>query len=202
LDKIDDIIIKTILSAENTINTHFQNLCNIKNGCFELFGFDILLDTNLNPWLLEVNLSPSMNCDSPLDQKIKSELIAESLNLSRIVPFYMRNQEFGYFHGNNDSKILEKKILRETANLEVMKDFKINKEIRETVWEAEEELKRLKTFRRIFPTINSLNYRKYFYNEDPINLYTILYAIETDENIDIDKFRKLKKLNLKNITKK
>lgn len=53
-----------------------------KNSCFELFGFDILLDSNLNPWLLEVNLSPSLNCDSPLDQKIKGDLVAEIFDMS------------------------------------------------------------------------------------------------------------------------
>ncbi len=143
-----------------------------------------------------------MNCDSPLDQKIKSELIAESFNLSRIVPFYMRNLEADFFNGNNDTRNLEKKILKETSNLEIMKDFKVNKEIREMIWEAEEELKRIKSFRRIFPSLNSLNYRRFFYNENPVNLYSILYALETYEDIDYDQFRKIKKLNLKNFVKK
>lgn len=53
-----------------------------RNSCFELFGFDILIDSNLNPWLLEVNLSPSLGCDSPLDQKIKGELICEIFDMA------------------------------------------------------------------------------------------------------------------------
>ena len=34
-----------------------------------------------SPWLLEVNLSPSLAFDSPLDLKIKGNLIKDTLNL-------------------------------------------------------------------------------------------------------------------------
>ncbi len=44
----------------------------------------------LNPWLLEVNLSPSLNCDSPLDQRIKGNLIADLLTLAGIAPLEQR----------------------------------------------------------------------------------------------------------------
>lgn len=39
--------------------------------------------TNLNysPWLLEVNLSPSLAFDSPLDLKIKGNLLKDTFNL-------------------------------------------------------------------------------------------------------------------------
>jgi len=36
-------------------------------NCFEIFGFDIMLDQELKVWLLEVNHTPSFHTDSPLD---------------------------------------------------------------------------------------------------------------------------------------
>lgn len=95
--KIEDVVIKTILSAENIIfNAVQQYVSYPRTNCFELLGFDILIDDNLNPWLLEVNLSPSLNCDSPLDQKIKGNLIADLITLSGIVPLEQRKAIGGF----------------------------------------------------------------------------------------------------------
>lgn len=66
--KIEDIILKTIISAEPILNNAFEMFVPYRNNCFELLGFDVLIDSNLNPSLLEVNLSPSLSCDSALDQ--------------------------------------------------------------------------------------------------------------------------------------
>jgi tubulin polyglutamylase TTLL6/13 len=52
--------------------------------CFQILGFDIILDENSTPRLLEVNHSPSFNCDSPLDETIKKNLLKESLLLMNI----------------------------------------------------------------------------------------------------------------------
>lgn len=36
-----------------------------------MIGVDILIDSNLKAWLMEVNVSPSLSSSSPLDKKIK-----------------------------------------------------------------------------------------------------------------------------------
>lgn len=76
---------KTIISAEPILNNAFEMFVPYRNNCFELLGFDILVDTALNPWLLEVNLSPSLSCDSELDRTIKSNLISDLFNLAGFV---------------------------------------------------------------------------------------------------------------------
>ena len=83
--KIKDIIVKTIISSEPVLNNAFDMHVPFRSNCFQLFGFDIMIDDELNPWLLEVNLSPSLSCDSPLDHRIKANLVADLLNLAGLI---------------------------------------------------------------------------------------------------------------------
>ncbi|KAK5916693.1 hypothetical protein CgunFtcFv8_011650 [Champsocephalus gunnari] len=79
--QVEDLIIKALLSAELQIATACKTYVPHKTNCFELYGFDVLIDSNLKPWLLEVNLSPSLACDAPLDLKIKASMIADMFSL-------------------------------------------------------------------------------------------------------------------------
>ena len=90
--KIDDIIVKTIISVEHIINNACDMFVPFKNSnCFELFGFDVLIDQELEPWLLEVNLTPALSCDSPLDQKVKANCVSDLLSLAGVVKTEHRN---------------------------------------------------------------------------------------------------------------
>ena len=49
--------------------------------CFEILGFDILLDKGLNPILLEVNHAPSFGTDSVLDLEVKKRVLSDTFTL-------------------------------------------------------------------------------------------------------------------------
>ena len=83
---IEGVVIKTIIAGELPIASATEMFSPNPNSCIELYGFDILIDTDLNPWLLEVNLSPSLACDAPLDMKIKGQLMADYFTLAMIPP--------------------------------------------------------------------------------------------------------------------
>lgn len=79
--QVEDIVVKAILASANSVITAVNMFVPNPNNCFELFGFDILVDQDLKPWLLEVNLSPSLACESPLDVRLKSAMLADLLTL-------------------------------------------------------------------------------------------------------------------------
>tara|TARA_B110000285_G_scaffold227682_1_gene289387 strand:+ start:1036 stop:1683 length:648 start_codon:yes stop_codon:yes gene_type:complete len=85
--RIYDIILKSVISGENLVFNAIKKTCIHRTNCFEVFGYDVLIDSNLKPWLIEINLSPSLACDSPIDLEIKSNLISNTLNLVGIKQF-------------------------------------------------------------------------------------------------------------------
>ena len=56
-----------------------QNLINNDRHCFEMYGYDIMIDNNLKPWLIEVNASPSMSSDTQTDHDLKFGLLDDML---------------------------------------------------------------------------------------------------------------------------
>ena len=68
--------------------------------CFECYGYDILIDNKLKPWLVEVNASPSLTTTSEKDRITKSQLIHDIFNI------VMPNDwlEEGYRNGANSCK--------------------------------------------------------------------------------------------------
>lgn len=70
---IEGIIIHSLLSVQKV-------MINDKH-CFELYGYDILIDEDYKPWLLEVNASPSLTANTPQDYDMKFGLLDDVLSI-------------------------------------------------------------------------------------------------------------------------
>ncbi len=53
-----------------------------KFGCFEIFGLDFLIDSNMNPYLIEVNTNPALFTDSSAQKYLLPKLVDDVINLS------------------------------------------------------------------------------------------------------------------------
>lgn len=85
--KIEAIIVKTLCSIQPSLAHVYKSCqpdCAGNSMCFELLGFDIIIDANLKPWLLEVNHAPSFSTDSPLDWKIKKRVLKETMIMMQV----------------------------------------------------------------------------------------------------------------------
>lgn len=71
--QVKSIILKALVACQNDIP--------YAPSCFELFGFDIIIDEDLKCWLLEINSSPSLERSNVLDDQIKLPLVDDILNI-------------------------------------------------------------------------------------------------------------------------
>lgn len=163
--RIEDIVIKTIISIEHKVFKASETYLPYRNNCFDLLGFDILIDSDLKPWLLEVNLSPSLACETDIDFQIKSQLMAELLNLVGVAADLERKP---------DSTVVNKNLFK-YAMPEVSDNsrYQASKEERKRdlkiIAETRDELLRCKAFKLIFPSYNFALYKQFFNEERPLN---------------------------------
>ena len=68
---INEAIIYSLKSVQNVIINDRR--------CFELYGYDLLIDERLKPWLIEVNASPSLTCTTEEDRRLKDRVIRDTL---------------------------------------------------------------------------------------------------------------------------
>ncbi|OMJ79700.1 hypothetical protein SteCoe_20219 [Stentor coeruleus] len=151
--RIEDSILKTLCAVQPYLAQCYIG-CQPKDYtramCFEVLGFDIILDDKLNPYIVEVNQSPSFATDSPLDREIKKGIVAGALRLSWV----SRKNRMRHLKKMEDKQGIGfvGKITKEYRD----KAVKHNSELR-----SFEEEGLLGKFKRICPTEGSQKYDKF-----------------------------------------
>ncbi|XP_036396690.1 tubulin polyglutamylase TTLL4-like [Megalops cyprinoides] len=189
-DKIKDIVIKTIIASDPYVNALLKMHVHSPYSCHELFGFDIMLDENLKPWLLEVNISPSLHSSTALDVSIKGQMIRDVLNLAG---FVLPHQEDLDLSSSSSSSLCGGATGRVGHTSELSTDEKIKRaaflsqrfadqeflssvldvltpgDVR-ALAETEDELTRRGEFERVFPSPTSSRYLRFFEHPRYLNI--------------------------------
>ncbi|CAM9343010.1 unnamed protein product, partial [Phaeothamnion confervicola] len=66
---IDDIVLHSLKAVQNVMISD--------RHCFECYGYDVIVDSTLKPWLVEVNASPSLACTTESDRIMKMGLLRD-----------------------------------------------------------------------------------------------------------------------------
>lgn len=148
--QIEQIIVKTLCAVQPLLAHSYksaQPLDYSNSKCFEILGFDILIDHKLKPWLLEVNHSPSFTTDTPFDLKIKEQLITDTvkllnMNIEKRMKYFKKLTEKSKLCTNfsRPHKTKEELLLKKQHKMEKRDTY---------------ELANLGGFRRIYPSENS-----------------------------------------------
>lgn len=87
--RVKAVVVKTVLSIENDVVEQCRHACRDPSGrgCFELFGFDLMLNSALEPHVIEVNIMPSLATAEEVDKAVKGRLISGITTLIGAVPF-------------------------------------------------------------------------------------------------------------------
>jgi tubulin polyglutamylase TTLL9 len=70
---IQELVIKALIATSKIMMNDRR--------CFELYGFDVLIDSKLKPWLVEINGSPSMTPSTVVDGQLKMNLLDDTLTV-------------------------------------------------------------------------------------------------------------------------
>lgn len=68
-NEINNIVINSLKAVQGVIHSD--------KHCFECYGYDIIIDKDLKPWLIEVNSSPSLCTTTIGDRILKKNLISD-----------------------------------------------------------------------------------------------------------------------------
>jgi hypothetical protein len=81
---IDEAIVLTILSGYDYLLAMSSNkLAKVSySRAFQILGFDVMLDVNCKPAILEVNHRPSLESDTDYEHSLKREMLADAIKVA------------------------------------------------------------------------------------------------------------------------
>ncbi|CAG9467284.1 unnamed protein product [Pedinophyceae sp. YPF-701] len=72
-NSIDFVVLHSLRAVQGSVDSN--------RHCFELYGYDLMVDDSLRAWLIEANASPSLTATTPEDRRMKARVVHEALQI-------------------------------------------------------------------------------------------------------------------------
>ena len=95
-EKVKDIFIKMIFSVRQKLINYIIKYNLNSSNFYHLIGFDILLDDNLKPYLLEANRRCGARDDNDAEKIFTFKMIVDTINLIGLRTISIKNKKLNY----------------------------------------------------------------------------------------------------------
>mmetsp|Transcript_25004 Transcript_25004/g.28705 ORF Transcript_25004/g.28705 Transcript_25004/m.28705 type:complete len:375 (+) Transcript_25004:694-1818(+) len=166
-EEIKDVIVKSLITVQPSLS-HAYRACrphDIENShCFQILGFDIMLDKKLKPWLLEVNQSPSFGTDSDFDYDLKLSLISDTIKILGLSP-----ARKGKYKRMKQKELDERKMGVQTSTIKKFKETERSKALTRRLKHEENNIGK---YELIYPAENKELEAKYSkYSSEAVKIW-------------------------------
>ena len=77
-DRIYDSIKNIVINSLESVQDNFEQRRGVP---FEMFGYDIMVDDDLNSWLIEVNSSPAMDYSTDVTERLVKMVLEDTIKV-------------------------------------------------------------------------------------------------------------------------
>lgn len=186
--QIKDVVVKTLLTAEGHVTSALNEHPSARKACFEMLGFDIMLDDQMKAWVLEVNDWPQNYMEDEVTQNFTDRRVCDELTLLGIQPYDKLKVQS---QPAEDTKLRQFKKSMSIQDLMfkdggMLKGYEnLTEDELDMLLDLEDEASRCNRFERVFPVPSTMDYYSQFFEHkryENVLMMTYLRSTEKAKN--------------------
>ena len=157
--RIDAVIALTIIAGSNFLKKGVEWHCpptSSYSRCFQILGFDVLLDKELNPYVLEVNYRPSLDTHNGAERRMKVDMIKGAILIGcplKLAQYSLQNRKWGWTKSSWDDFLLKSPEIIKSAN--ECRENAVKTSNYDLIWPSDDPEKRI--WKEVYEKVQTLD---------------------------------------------